>query len=185
MVALLFVAVVTVGVSWAARRDAVENPIAVSLTGNLATTLDPANLIEEATLERRIAALPGVRAVLGPSSFLRGQATGSAGEIRRQVALMHPAGHAAARRDLATVLVHYGYVGLPSLDNRSFIGQLLFGSGTVPQRRFRRLFPDVDHARMLVGLREPLSDGRARALRSEIARLTAGAQLQGVQASMR
>jgi hypothetical protein len=171
---------------WAAAelgRSGTPSPIGFTLQGNVATTLDPANLAAEAALERRIAALRGVASVLGPASMIEQRAAQTNVAIAHYVAAMAPAGPAARRKDLATVLVHYGYIGLPSLANQSFVGQLIFGSGTAPARRFAAVFPDGDHARVTVGLDRGVSDGRAQALRAQIERLVAGARLQGVKAS--
>lgn len=157
--------------------------IVVSLRGNVATTLDPANLSAEAALERQLAALSGVRSVLGPATLIERQAAQTRIAIRRYVAAMKPAAAVAARKDLATVLVHYGYIGLPSLANQSFIGQLIFGSGTVPQRRFAAVFPGGDDARVTITLGPRGRDAEAQLL-ARIERLVAGAQLQGVKASL-
>jgi hypothetical protein len=165
------------GAAWSVSSASGDGAIVLSLRADLATTLDPANLPAEAALERRIAALPGVSSVTGPASFIEQSARRLNREIASEVAAMHPSGAVAARKALATALVHYGYVGLPSLANQSFIGQLVFGSGTMPERRFAWLFPDEHHARVVIHPR----GSEAQGLRAEIGRLLAGAQLQGVQ----
>jgi hypothetical protein len=185
---VLLMALVLGGIAlWAAtqigRSGTAGGSIVVSLRGNVATTLDPANLSSEAALERQIAALAGVRSVLGPATLIERQAAQTRIAIRRYVAAMKPAGAVAAGKDLATVLVHYGYIGLPSLANQSFVGQLIFGSGTAPERRFAAVFPDGDDARVTITLGPRGSDEETRLL-ARIERLVAGAQLQGVKASL-
>lgn len=184
LVALLFAGVAL----WAATQlppgGSGRGPIVISLRGNLATTLDPANLTAEAVLERRLAALPGVASVLGPATLIERQAAQANVAIRGYVAATSPAGPAAARKALATVLVHYGYIGLPSLANQSFIGQLIFGSGTAPKRRFSAVFPGDDYARVTIVLRADVGDAQAQVLRARIERLVRSAQLQGVKASV-
>ena len=186
---MLLMALLVAGlVLWAATQFLVSGstraPIVISLRGNVATTLDPANLTADAVLERRISALPGVASVLGPATLIDRQAAQINVAIRGDVAAMSPADRAAARKALATVLVHYGYVGLPSLGNQSFIGQLIFGSGTAPKRQFAAVFPDDGHARVTIELRGHMSDARAQALRTRIGRLLTETQLQGVGASL-
>lgn len=174
--------------AWAATEvglgGTAAGTIVVSLHGNVATTLDPANLRTETALERQIAALPGVQSVLGPATLIERQATQTRNTIRREVAAMHPARSAAAQKDLATVLVHYGYVGLPSLANQSFIGQLIFGSETAPERRFVAVFPDGNRARVTIRLDPRVSDDDRARLRDRVERLVAGAPLEGVKASL-
>jgi hypothetical protein len=160
-------------------------PFVVSLRGPLATTLDPANLSAEAALERRLARLPGVRSVLGPATLIERQASALSEQIDRLVARQHPASRAAARKDLDAVLVHYGYIGRPSLRNQSFIGELIFGAGVVPLRRFAAVLPDAGHARVVILPRAELAAAGLRRLTADVRRLVTGAQLQGVEAVLR
>jgi predicted RND superfamily exporter protein len=156
-------------------------PITISLQGNLATTLDPSNLHVLVTLERRLASLPGVRMVSGPGTFIEQTVYEIDGVIDRELAATGSRGAAAARQELSELLVRYGYTGVPSLDNTSFVGQLIFGAGTQPKQRFAWLFPDDDHALVLVRPQAGLSDAGMRALSDRIKRLVGAAPLQGVQ----
>jgi hypothetical protein len=163
-------------------RTFARGPIVVSLQGNLATTLDPANLNILIALERRITALPGVQTVFGPGTFI-GQSVRQADRaISRDLKALHASGAAARRQQLSDLLVRYGYVGAPSIDNQSFVGQLIFGSGTQPKQRLAWLFPDDAHARVLVRPRAGLSGVQTHGLANQIRRLVKATPLQGVQA---
>jgi predicted RND superfamily exporter protein len=155
-------------------------PIVVSLGGNLATTLDPANLNVLVALERRIASLAGVQAVLGPGRLIQENVDQIDRAIRQKVAALRTSG-LSAQQAMSDVLVRYGYVGVPSIDNESFVGQLIFGSGTRPEQRFAWLFPDDNHALVLVRPRPGLSGALTQALANEVSRLCQSAPLQGVQ----
>jgi uncharacterized protein len=72
------------------------------------------------------------------------------------------------RKRYEDLLVRFGYVGFPALDNKNFVSQLVFGARTAPKARFAWMFPDRRHALVVVRLRSGLSDGRARALGAQI-----------------
>jgi uncharacterized protein len=162
------------------RGATAERSITISLQGDVTTILDPPNLRALVALERRIRALPGVRDVVGPGTFVEQSVEAANRTIRQQVAATHPYSRAAAHRRLIDLLVRYGYERLPSLDNVSFVGQLIFGSGTQPMPRFTWLFPDADHAVVLIRPQAGLSSERTQALGNQIARLVDAAPLQGV-----
>jgi hypothetical protein len=166
------------------ERTPGRGPIVISLQGNLATTLDPANLSTLVALERRITALPGVQTVIGPGTFIQQSVEETNRAIRQHLAALHARGPAAARQALSDLLVRYGYSGVPSIDNGSFVGQLIFGSGTQPMQRFAWLFPDNDHAHVLVRPRAGLSDAKTQVLGDQIKRLVGAAPLQGVSGSV-
>lgn len=158
-------------------------PLVISLQGNLTTTLDPPNLKILVALERRITSLPGVRTVSGPATFIRQTAERIDRVIRQDLAGAH-ASRRGARQTLSALLVRYGYIGFPSIDNESFVGQLIFGSGTQPKPSFAWLFPDDYHALVLVRPRVGLSDARMQALGNQIEGLVKAAPLQGVSGSV-
>jgi hypothetical protein len=173
-VALLAALLVIWGVS-TLRPTSGGGRIVISLRGDLATTLDPANLKILVALEQRITSLPGVRKVSGPGTFIVQTAEQVDRAIRQDV---------AAGQARGALLVRYGYVGVPSIDNESFVGQLIFGSGTQPKPRFASLFPDGYHALVLVRPQAGLSDARMQALGTQIERLVKAAPLQGVSGSV-
>jgi hypothetical protein len=183
LAALLVTAIAIWGVS-AQERSSGGKPIVISLQGNLATTLDPANLNVLVALERRITSLPGVQTVLGPGTFVVQAVDKTNRAIRQDLAAVHASGPAAARQQLNDLLVRYGYTGLPSIDNGSFVGELIFGSGTQPKQHLARLFPDADHALVLVRPRAGLSDARTQGLGGQIKRLVETAPLHGVSWSV-
>lgn len=152
-------------------------PLAVSLSGNLATTLDPANLAAELRLERQISALPGVSSVSGPGGFLERQVLDSRQTIARDLARLRAAG---AQRPLATLLVRLGYDGRPSLSNSSFVGQVIYGTGAAPKPSLRAIFPDANHALVVASLRPGVSGAQADVLDGRIERLVGDAQLVGL-----
>lgn len=83
-----------------------------------------------------------------------------------------------ARDDYAQLLVRYGYMGLPAIDNRAFVSALVYGSGTAPKRRFGWLFPDARHAVIYTRPQAGLSDAQTRRLGEQMQRL-AGATKVG------
>jgi hypothetical protein len=170
--AVLLAAAVVIWGAGVLRPGPADKPFVISLRGNLTTTLDPTNLKVLVALERRITSLPGVQTVSGPGTFIAQTADRVDRAIRQNV---------AAGQALDALLVRYGYVGVPSIDNESFVGQLIFGSGTQPKPQFAWLFPDDYHALVLVRPRAGLSDARTQALGSQIERLVEGAPLEGVQ----
>jgi hypothetical protein len=172
---------------WGARareRTLGRGPIVISLHANLATTLDPPNLRTLVALERRIKALPGVQTATGPGTFIQASVEETNRAIRRDLAAVHASGPAVQRQRLNDLLVRYGYTGVPSIDNGSFVGQLIFGSGTQPKQSLGWLFPDNEHALVLVGPRAGLSDALTHVLGDQIRRLVQAVPLQGVSASV-
>ena len=160
------------------------DPIVVRLAGNLQVTLAPGNLQVLRDLEGRISALPGVTAVAGPARFI----SQTAAQVRRLIAeqLAQPGftSGANAPSRLSDLLVRYGYSGLPSLSNQSFVGQLVFGSGAEPKPRLAWLFPDGNEALVTVRPGAGLSAARTRVLAGQILALARSAPLDGVTASV-
>lgn len=66
------------------------------------------------------------------------------------------------------LLVRFGYVGLPAINNRNFTTALALGTGTQPKQRFRFLFPDNEHAVIAVRPQPGLSDAQLRRLGREL-----------------
>jgi hypothetical protein len=184
LLAALLLASIAILVAITQERPPGRGPIVISLQGNLATTLDPANLSTLVALERRITALSGVQTVLGPGTFIQQSVDRTDRAISQDLAAVHASGPVATRKELRDLLVRYGYTGLPSIDNGSFVGELIFGSGTQPKQRLASLFPDNDHAHVLVRPRAGLSDARSQVLGDQIKRLVETAPLQGVSWSV-
>ena len=88
------------------------------------------------------------------------------------------------REQFQELLVRFGYVGLPSLTNTNFVRALVFGPSTTPKERFSFLFPDAQHALVLIRPEAGLSDARLRALGSEIEKLAADSKVQGITLSV-
>lgn len=84
-------------------------------------------------------------------------------------------------REYAQLMVRLGSAGLPSLSNRNFVLSVVFGAGQDPKQRFRWLFPDREHALVLVRPETGLSDERLRALGDRLDELAADAGLQDVK----
>lgn len=98
---------------------------------------------------------------------------------------------AAFRRVLGTqgkplqdLLVRFGSVGLPALTNTNFIDQLVFGQGVEPKQRFRWLFPDAEHALVLVRPKAGISGPDMLALGRSIRKVTGAAKISGTQLSV-
>ncbi len=62
------------------------------------------------------------------------------------------------------LLVRLGSTGIPSLSNRNFVLSVVFGAGAQPKERFSWLFPDADHALVLVRPEPGLEGRRLQAL---------------------
>jgi predicted RND superfamily exporter protein len=56
----------------------------------------------------------------------------------------------ARKQDYLDLMVRLGSTGIPSLTNRNFVLSVVFGAGAQPKARFSWLFPDKDHALVLV-----------------------------------
>jgi predicted RND superfamily exporter protein len=162
-----------------------RDPIVISLEGDLVSTLTPDNLAALLVLERRLGALHGVKTVSGPGTYIHQTASQVNGLMQQELRQAQSAGRVAVQRQRATLMVRYGYIGTPSLTNSSFVGQLVFGSGTAPKRQFAWLFPDGTHAVVLVRPLPGLSDSQTRALTSEVRRLVTATLLTDVRAIMR
>ncbi|WP_205696489.1 MMPL family transporter [Conexibacter sp. SYSU D00693] len=87
-------------------------------------------------------------------------------------------------RQYSDILVRLGSVGIPSLANRSFVLSVVFGASQEPKPRFRWLFPDREHALVLVRPDTDLSDEQLRALGDRLGDLAAKAGMQDVQLSV-
>jgi hydrophobe/amphiphile efflux-3 (HAE3) family protein len=85
------------------------------------------------------------------------------------------------RAQYEELFVRFGYIGIPSLSNRSFVLQLVKGAGVEPKPRFAWLFPDGQHALVIVRLRSGLSDTRVRELGAQLTKLVGGAGLSGIR----
>lgn len=101
------------------------------------------------------------------------EAEAAAAAARRRVA-------AEGQRTVAELLVRYGFIGLPSLANRTFINAIVLGTGTQPKQRLRWLFPDLEHALITVRPRDGLSDERLLALGARLRELAQDAPLPGI-----
>jgi hypothetical protein len=187
MITVGLLAALAVAGAWAllagdASRGA---PIVVTLRGPVATTLDPSSLSALAGLEQRLAALPGVHAVVGPATLLEGAATGMKAQEAQYLAAAGPPGSGARRRAATTVGIRFGFDGPPALTNASFVGEVVFGTGSEPKRQLAPLFPDGGRALIVVRPQAGLSADRVTRLGRRIEQLVAGANLVGVEASVR
>ena len=133
----------------------------------LRTTLGPA--AERADVAARAAAAAARARGADPA------AAQQAGEQARVRAL------GPARDDYAQLLVRYGYMGLPAIDNRAFVSALIYGSGTAPKRRFGWLFPDARHAVIYTRPQAGLSDAQTRRLGEQMQRLAGATKVGGAR----
>lgn len=81
---------------------------------------------------------------------------------------------------LQDLLVRFGAVGLPGLANQNFVNTLVFGAGIEPKQRFRWLFPDAQHALVLVRPKPGISGEAMLALGRRIDRITGATRIDGV-----
>jgi len=86
-----------------------------------------------------------------------------------------------ARDDYAQLLVRYGYIGLPAIDNRAFVSALIYGAGTAPKRRFGWLFPDARHAVIYTRPQAGLTDAQTRRLGERMQRLAGATKVGGAE----
>ncbi|WP_040600492.1 MMPL family transporter [Patulibacter medicamentivorans] len=188
-------------------------PIVVSVTGELGTTLSPSGLVALVGLEGRLAKLDGVKAVFGPGTFINQTIVQAERLISRQLGpVATRAARAASRAERAArrngasataatrageqarlaalgpareqfeqMLVRFGAIGMPSLSNRSYVNAVVFGAGVVPKARFRWLFPDGEHALIVVRPKAGLGDGEVLALGRRVRALAGAAKLPGAK----
>jgi hypothetical protein len=162
-----------------------SRPIVVSLNGSLLLTLEPGNLTALQHAEQQISALPGVTAVQGPASVIAAAVVQADRQIATQVA--QPGNKLAGNpaHHLDQVLVRNGYSAMPSLTDQSFIGQVVFGNGVGPRPALARIFPDSNHARVIVRYGAGVAGSQLSALRRRIAQIIAAAGLTDIQSGVR
>ncbi|WP_320670037.1 MMPL family transporter [Patulibacter defluvii] len=89
-----------------------------------------------------------------------------------------------AREQFEQMLVRFGAIGMPSLANRSYVNAVVFGSGTEPKARFRWMFPDNEHALIVVRPKAGLDDGQVLALGRRVRSLAEDAKLPGAKVTV-
>ena len=87
-------------------------------------------------------------------------------------------------KDYEDLMVRLGSVGLPSLTNQSYVNGVVFGAGVEPKQRFRWLFPDAEHALILVRPEPGLGESATLALGRRVESLTKAAKFDGVTMSV-
>lgn len=85
----------------------------------------------------------------------------------------------ADRSRFEQALARLGGIGLPSIANPAYVNAVVFGSRNAPKARFRWLFPDADHAVILVRPEEGLSPGAVLDLDRKVFALASRASLRG------
>ena len=179
--------------AWAAteraERDFGRDPVSVVASGDLDLILDPAGLDRLSVLEtclaggiergrgelfplcRRLSELDPAIVFTGPATFLGRAVSGLGGvyraQLRRLENLPRSPERAAERQallqQLAQVVARYGLISPPSLSDRSFIDQVVFGSGTrrsQPKARLSYLFPGSDSAQVVIRIDRDLGPAR-------------------------
>ncbi len=81
-------------------------------------------------------------------------------------------------------MVRLGSVGLPSLTNQSYVNGVVFGTGVEPKQRFRWLFPDAEHALIIVRPEPGLGESATLALGRRVESLAKAAKFDGVRTSV-
>jgi predicted RND superfamily exporter protein len=164
------------------QRDFGADPIIVSLAGDLQNTVGKDDLVALLGLEGDIARSPGVASVYGPGTFVNQTIIQIDNVIKQELgsASLDNLTPADVQKYKA-LLVRFGSIGPPALDNRTFVLALVYGSGTTPKRRFQWLFPDNQHAVILVRPDRGLDGPAATALAARIRSLASAAGLNGVR----
>jgi len=84
-------------------------------------------------------------------------------------------------KDYEQLLVRLGTVGLPGLANAAYINTVVFGTGVQPKQRFRWLFPDAEHALIIVRPDRGLGEDATLALGRRVTALTKAAKLPDIR----
>ena len=181
--------------AWAATERSEESfggdPLVVVARGDLDRTLEPDALDRLSVLEtclsgvirrgrgelfelcRQINELDPVEVFAGPATFLGRAAAGIGAVYDRQMkrlrSLPRSPEKAAERRRLLSQIVQiaarYGLTEPPSLQDRTFVNRVVFGSGGVragPKPRLAYLFPSRESAQIVIRPRPGLTDSGQR-----------------------
>lgn len=135
----------------------------------------PATFLNQAATSVQDALYGEIRAASAQAARDRAAAIAAARRAGKSESEQQAAGRAAATRAQALALrklqqlaVDQGLKGLPSIDNRAFVSQIVFDparGADQPKTRFAYLFPNADAALIQVRLRDDLSEQeRARAI---------------------
>ena len=171
----------------ALRKDFGADPIYVTVDGDLGRTLALRNLVPLTGLEGKLARLPGVKAVYGPGTFINQTVVQADRVIGAELGAAARSGRRGLRRtarQYADLLVRFGFAGAPSMANRAFVAALVFGAGAEPKRRFRWLFPDRNHAVVIVRPEPGVGGERMLDLGARIERLARRTDLAGVRVAV-
>jgi len=181
--------------AWAATERSEESfgrdPLVIVARGDLDRTLEPDALDRLSVLEtclsgvirrgrgelfelcRQINELDPVEVFAGPATFLGRAAAGIGAVYDRQMkrlrSLPRSPEKAAERRRLLSQIVQiaarYGLTEPPSLQDRTFVNRVVFGSGGVragPKPRLAYLFPSRESAQIVIRPRPGLTDSGQR-----------------------
>jgi hydrophobe/amphiphile efflux-3 (HAE3) family protein len=179
--------------AWAAteraERDFGRDPVSIVASGDLEVVLDPAGLDRLSVLEtclagriergrgdlfplcRRLSELDPAVVFTGPATFLGRTVSGLGGVYREQIrqlrALPRSPERAAERRallqQLVQIVTRYGLIAPPTLSDRAFIDQVVFGSGSgrsSPKPRLSYLFPGPESAQVVIRIDRDLPPDR-------------------------
>ncbi|WP_354698830.1 hypothetical protein DSM112329_04528 [Paraconexibacter sp. AEG42_29] len=91
---------------------------------------------------------------------------------------------APVQQEYSALLARFGATGLPSATNRNFVAQLVLGSGVEPKKRFAFLFPDREHALVVLRPRAGLSDAEVTDIGRRAGAIIGSSRLPGVQMSV-
>lgn len=103
------------------------------------------------------------------------RATAAAAAEEARLATLGP-----LRRQYRELFSQFSYLGVPSPTNQVFVQALTLGAGGEPKERLRWMFPDRQHAVVVVRLRDDLDDGKVRLAGRRLTRLAGLAQRSGL-----
>ena len=171
-----------------------SDPVVIMAKGPLVETLSTYNLNRLATLEtclagdikrgrgrlfricREIADLQPARVVAGPATFLGRAVAGITDvyneQLQRLASLPNTVAGAAEREQIlalaAQIVSQYGITQAPSLEDPTFVRQVVFGDGGLaagPKPKLNYLFPSRDSSQITVRLRSDLTEAeKSRAI---------------------
>lgn len=157
----------------------------------VATVVGPGGFINQTTIQTdrlvstRLGPAARRAARAGDRARRRARQRGvSAAEAARVGDRARIAALGSSRPQFERALSRLGGVGLPSIANPAYVNAVVFGRGDAPKARFRWLFPDAEHAVIVVRPDSDIAPARVAELGREVAVLAGRARVRGATATV-